>query len=184
MPKDHEIFLSYLNNVFGEEDTILQHEAADGGPKVSVFVYKDLPEPGMITGVTYGLSLRPHPDWKLGRPELIVSMKSLDTAWPYAAAYFAAEFRGEKRFSYGDVLTMDDPIADDTEMNGFIVFAQGILDAQPPHLRMNDFDLNFSQLYPIHTSELPIYSELGLEAFWKHPDYGIDDPKRKPIKEA
>jgi hypothetical protein len=59
-------------------------------------------------------------------------MKSLDTAWTFAAAYFAAEFRGEKRFSHGDVFTLDDPIADDPEMNGFIVFAQSLLDAQPP----------------------------------------------------
>lgn len=182
MPQDHEIFLDYLNDTFGTEDTILQHEAADGGPKVSVFVYKDLPEPGMITGVTYGLSVRPHPDWKLGRPELIVSMKSLDTAWLYAAAYFAGEFRGEKRFSYGDVFTMEDPIADDTKMNGFILFAQGLLDVPAPHLKMNNFDLSFSQLYPIHSSELPLYSEIGLEGLWKHPEFDIDDPAREPIK--
>lgn len=181
MPEDHEIFLDYLNSVFGQEDTILQYPAADGGPKVSVFVYKNLPEPGMITGVTYGLSVLPHPDWKFGRPELIVSMKSLDTAWPFAAAYFAGEFRGLKRFSYGDVFTMDEPIAGDTEMNGFLVFAQGILDSQPPHLEMNGFNLSFYQLYPIHSSELALYNEIGLEAFWKHPGFDIDDPTRKPI---
>jgi hypothetical protein len=182
MPKDHEIFLSYLNETFGEEDTILQHEPADGGPKVSVFVYKNLPEPGMITGVTYGLSWHSHPDWKLSRPELIVSMESLDTAWPFSAAYFAGEFRGSKRFSYGDVFTMDDPIADDTEMNGFFLFAQIILDANPPHLKLNRFDISFSQLYPIYSSELPLYRGLGLEAFWKHPDFEIYNPNRKPIK--
>lgn len=67
-------------------------------------------------------------------------------------------------------------------MNGFIVFAQGILDAQTPHIRMNTFDLNFSQLYPIYSSELHLYSKIGLGAFWMHPDFNIDDPKRRPIK--
>lgn len=110
MSIDYEMFLDYVNNVFGEEDIILQHKAADGGPEVSVFVYKNLPEPGMITGVTYGLSICPYRDWKFGRPELIVLMKSLNTAWPFAAAYFAAEFRGKNRLSYGDVFTMDYPI--------------------------------------------------------------------------
>lgn len=181
MPQNHEIFVEYLNDVFGQEDKIAKHPAADGGMPVCVFVYRNLPRPGMITGVTYGLSVYPFPAWKYGRPELIVSMKSLDPAWPFAAAYFAAEFRGEKRFSYGDVFTMDGPIAEDTKMNGFIVFAQGILEAKPPHLRMNDFDLSFSQLYPIYSSELPLYAEIGLEGFWKHPRFEIDNPARPPM---
>lgn len=181
MPKDHEIFLSYLDDTFGKEDAIFQHVAADGGPKVSVFVYKNIPEPGMITGVTYGLSFHPHPDWKFSRPELIVSVESLDTSWPFSAAYIAGEFRGEKRFSYGDVFTLGDPIADDTEMDGFFVFAQGMLEAQSPHLKLNDFSVSFSQLYPIYSSEIPLYRDLGLEAFWKHSDFELYNPKRKPI---
>lgn len=182
MSANHEIFTQFLNEVFGQEETILKHEAEDGGPPVWVFVYRDVVEPGSITGVTYGLSHFKHPDWISGsRPELIVSMKSRDIAWASAAAYFAASFRGEKRFSYGDVFTTDGPLAEDTLMDGFFLFAQSILDMPPPHLQLNDFQVSFSQLYPIHRSELPLYSEIGLEAFWKHPGFDLDDPKRAAI---
>lgn len=62
---------------------------------VSVFVYSNIPEEGMITGVTYGLSAYPHPKWTRSRPELIVAVKSLELDWPLAAATFAALSREE-----------------------------------------------------------------------------------------
>lgn len=182
MPANHEIFLEFLDEAFGQEETILKHDAEDGGPPVSVFVFRDVIEPGTITGVTYGLSLIRHPDWTSGsRPELFISMKSTDMAWASAAAYFAASFRSEKRFCYGDVFTTDVPLAEDTEMDGVLVFAQSLFDMNPPHLKLNDYDISFSQLYPIHRSELPLYSKIGLEAFWKHPGFDLDDPKRAAI---
>lgn len=182
MPANHEIFSDFLSEVFGQEETILKHDAEDGGPPVWVFVFRDIVGPGTITGVTYGLSHFKHPDWITGsRPELIVSMKSQDLAWASAAAYFAASFRGQKRFSYGDVFTTEVPLAEDTQMDGFFVFAQSILDMPPPHLELNDYQISFSQLYPIYRAELPLYSQIGLEAFWKHPDFDLDDPKRPAI---
>jgi hypothetical protein len=45
----------------------------------------------------------------------------------------------------------------------------------------SDYDISFSQLYPLHRSELPLYSKIGLEAFWKHPGFDWDDPKRPAI---
>src|SRR5687767_10897128 len=100
MPSNPEIFLEHLQRVFGDEDAIHKADAPDDGPPVSVFVYKNVPEDGMITGVTYGLSIHPFPAWKFSRPEMIVAVQSLDTAWPCAAGVFAADFRGKKPFQY------------------------------------------------------------------------------------
>lgn len=180
MPKEHEIYIDYLTNTFGQEDDIFKHDAPDGGPPVSVFVYRDAPSPGMITGVTYGLSWCDHPDWKLARPELIVSVHSSDTAWPLAAAYFAAEFRGQKRFCYGDVFTTDAPLSGDTQMDGFLLFAQSVLETGES-VNLGRYKVHLSQLYPIYRSELKLYEQLGLEGFWKHPDFDIGNVRRKPM---
>jgi hypothetical protein len=50
MPESNaELFLEYLDNTFGKEDRILSEPVVDGGPKIFMFVYRECPEPGMIT---------------------------------------------------------------------------------------------------------------------------------------
>jgi hypothetical protein len=181
MPSNAELFIDHLQSVFGEEDAIYKADASDGGAPVSVFVYSDVPEEGMITGVTYGLSLCPFPAWEFSRPEMIVAVESLDLAWPCAAATFAALFRGKKTFQYGDVFTTDYPLAPDTKMDGFLVFAQSILDDEFVSVQLNDYKVHFSQFYPIHRKELPVYEKIGLEAFWKHKGFDMYDVARTPI---
>jgi hypothetical protein len=154
----------------------------DGGPPVCVFVFRNKPE-GMITGITYGLSLYPHPAWKFARPEMIVSVKSDDLGWPCAASTFASMFRGEKLFQYGDIYTTDIPLAADTKMDGFLVFAQSILDKEVQEVQLSDYKVIFSQFYPIYRQEIPIYERIGLEAFWKHKDFDRYAVDRKPIRE-
>ena len=60
-------FLAYLDSIFGVEPKFFPFESRipDANP-VTCMVYHDIPEPGFITGVTFGLSLVPHPEWKFG----------------------------------------------------------------------------------------------------------------------
>jgi hypothetical protein len=51
MPSNAELFLAHLQSIFGDEDSIQKADAPDGGSPVCVFVYKNVPERGMITGV-------------------------------------------------------------------------------------------------------------------------------------
>lgn len=182
MPQNHEIFLNHIESIFGEAEVIKKHDCPRGGVPVSVFIYRDIPDQGMVTGVTYGLSCYPHPDWKLARPEMILSIESEDVMWAWAAAYFCAEFRGERRFSYGDVFTTETPLASDTKMDGLLVFEQSILDNEVQSVELNDYRIHFSQFYPIHRSELEVYRKIGLERFWKHDGFAMYDPKRAPIE--
>ena len=145
MPNNAELFIEHLQDVFGNEDSIHKAEAADGGPPIAVFVYKNLPEDGMITGVTFGLSLCPLPAWKHSRPEMIVSVQSQDVGWPCAAGTFAAMFRGEKAFKFGDIFVTDCPLADDTRMDGFLIFAQSILPEVSVSAQLKDYKVHFSQ---------------------------------------
>jgi suppressor of fused protein SUFU len=180
---DPEIFLEHLQSIFGEQDSIqMGGPATDGGPPICVFVFRDKPQ-GMITGVTYGLSLCPYPTWKFARPEMIVSVESNDIGWPCAAATFAAMFRGEKPFQYGDIFTTDIPLAPDTKMDGFLVFAQSVLDEEVQEVQLSTYKVHFSQFYPIYREEIPIYERIGLEAFWKHRDFDRYAANRKPIRE-
>jgi hypothetical protein len=182
MPANHEIFLAHIENLFGPAELIKKHDSPLDGLPVSVFIYRDIPEPGMITGVTYGLSRFAHPEWKFSRPEMIISIETQDVMWAWTAAYFCAEFLGVKRFSWGDVFTTDDPLASDTKMDGLLIFAQSILEQDFESVQLNDYKVHFSQFYPIYKSELEIYRSLGLEMFWKHKDFSMYAPARKPIK--
>ena len=181
MAENHEIFLHHIEGIFGTAALIKCHECTRGGGPVSVFIHRDAPRPGMITGVTYGLSRHPNPDWKESRPEMIISIESGDDMWAWMAAYFCAEFRGEKRFSSGAVFTTEGPLASDTRMDGVLVFEQSILDPKLEAFDVNDYRIHFSQFYPIYSAELDVYRRLGLEVFWKHVNLAKYDPKRPPI---
>lgn len=181
MKQDHEIFYDHLQKILGPEDAIYVVKPKDGTLPVSVFVYKNVPSVGMITGITYGLSHCDFPEWKFARPEMILSVNSLSVEWPCAAAAMAGLFRGEKRFRYGDTMTTDATLASDTEMDGFLIFAPSFLKKQEQFVELNNYKIHFSQFYPIYRSELKVYKKIGLEAFWKHKDFDLYDVKRPPI---
>lgn len=48
---------------------------------VTVVVYDDVSEPEMLTGIIYGVSLGDHPNWRVGKPEISMSVKSNDLRW-------------------------------------------------------------------------------------------------------
>ena len=183
MPKSNaEHYVDYLDETFGEETCILREDGVDGGPPISIFVYENIPEEGMMTGVTYGLSLVANPVWTRSRPEMIISMESTSRSWPGVAANLTAYFSLKKRFSYGDVFTVDGPLTEDTEMDAMLIFAQSILDPENAAVDLPDYRIHLSQFYPFYRSEIELYRRIGLEAFWKHPDFGMYDPKRSRIQ--
>ncbi len=68
------IFLEHLDRITGRsEDVIRQVDSSDPSlPPMAIFIYRNWPEEGFITSFTFGLSATTHPDWKLGRPELMI----------------------------------------------------------------------------------------------------------------
>jgi hypothetical protein len=156
-------------------------ESDDLKDPITVFTFKDFPETGYVTAVTYGLSLVNHSEWKLAKPELLLTVKSSDLEWGSALGSFVSLFAKDCIFQYGNFGTVDSPLTKDTEMNGFLVFAPTSLRKEDAEVQLNDGKVILSQLYPVYASEKEIYAKIGLEAFWKHPDFDPFDPKRKAI---
>jgi suppressor of fused protein SUFU len=142
-------------------------------------VYADLPEPGHLTGLTYGLSLAEHPDWHAGKPELCICVQSEDVAWALAVAHLAESLRGDCPFDYGSTIDFGERISDESEMASFVIFAPVVLDRDDyQHIHVGggpeangqadpDDVVNIAGCYPIHDVELEFIQEQGLEAFWQ-----------------
>jgi len=150
--------------------------------RVFALAYADLPEPGLLTAFTYGLSLADHPDWRLGRPELCLSVRSDDLAWAVATGHLADGLRGECPFSYGNTIAFGEPISDESKMTDFVVFAPIGLDREDAvGIDVGaELPLNIMGLYPIHQSERVYIDEHGLEPFWQL-DWDPYDVTRGPV---
>lgn len=169
-----ERFPDALDELFQvEPEFFIVEKRTPERPALTAIVYRDVPEQGTITGITYGLSEVPHPDWKHGRPELIISVDSSDTAWPLAVADMAANLRGKCPFCYGDVINFGEQVSDESDMSAFLVFAPSILDREDTVIDVGDWKINLAGVFPIYDSERDVYSKIGLEAFWHHPDFDL-----------
>jgi hypothetical protein len=177
-------FLDHLGSIFEQEPEFFPFDSRlPGVSRVVCLVYRDAPEPGSITGVTYGLSEVSHPDWVLGRPELCISLDSSDVSWPLAAGEVVNQLRGKCPFLYGEVIDFGEAIADESAMSAFFVFAPSIL-------RHQDYagidvggslPINIAGLYPIYGSERALIAGMGLERFWNHPNFDLYDVRRPAV---
>jgi len=159
-------FMGHMEALFGKKAVIRKVGGEDGRPRVWCFIWRDLPEPGFTTGVTYGLSEAEHPAWKLGRPELLVSLKTEREDWAFCAAYFASTFWGEKKFSYGDLFTLDEPITEGSAMSGFVVFGPSLLDRAQAKVELDRCTVNIVGMHPIYAGEAALIQSKGFDAWW------------------
>ncbi|MBL7828190.1 MAG: suppressor of fused domain protein [Saprospiraceae bacterium] len=184
-PAPHERFAGHLDQIFQMEPRLFKEESSlEGIPGVTVFVYENVPEPGCITAVTYGLSLVEHPDWKHGRPELCISVESTDVTWGKAIAFLANQLRSKFAFSYGQMVNFHEKISLDSEMDAFFVFAPSILEKED-YLNIDigtKYNINIAGIYPMYSEEMELMQQIGLEAFWHHPEFDNFSIRRKPIK--
>lgn len=169
-----ERYLQHLDTVFQQEPIF--HNGGKGKNKmdnVSVMIYKDVPEEGFITGITYGLSLFEHPQWKFGRPELCISVESTDENWARVAGFIANQLGGDCPFSYGQAINFGQQVAEESEMDAFFVFAPSTLDKEDClDIEVGaDYKINIVGLYPMYSDELKAFGEMGLEQFWHHPNF-------------
>ena len=179
-----ERYLAHLDNIFQKEPEFYKNESLIAGiPGVTAIVYRDIPEKGFTTALTYGLSLVKHPSWKLGRPELCISVESSNPDWGQVVGFIANKLRGDFPFSYGQTINFNEEISSDSEMNAFFIFAPNTLDKED-YLNIDigeDYKISIAGLYPMYADELEVYGKIGLEAFWHHPNFDIYSVNRKRI---
>jgi hypothetical protein len=179
-----ERYLAHLDGLTGGvEPHFLPVESSRSNlGRVFALCYTDLPEPGMLTAFTYGLSQADHPDWRLAKPELCISVQSTDVAWALAMGHLADSLRGTCPFSSGNTIAFGDPISDESAMTDFVVFAPISL-APEAYLGIDvgdDLPISIAGLYPIHESERCYIRTHGLEAFWTM-DWDPYDPSRTAV---
>lgn len=177
-----EQFLSHLDGLSGGvEPQFWPIESTSPGHKgVTAIGYRDMPEPGLLLGLTYGLSLARQEEWRLGRPELSICVKSDDPAWVLSIAYLAEQLRHDCPFSYGNTINFGEAIAPGSTLDGFVVF--GPLAVNPDDARVDvgdDLPVVIVGMYPTHAIEREFIAEKGLEAFWKL-DWDPYDVARPP----
>ncbi|ATL32620.1 hypothetical protein [Streptomyces formicae] len=182
-----EKYLDHLDRLSGgREPRFFPVESTKQGLRgVTEIVYDNLPD-GLLTALTYGLSLAEHPDWQHGSPELCLSVNSTDVIWAHAVGFLAEQLRGTCPFSYGSTINFGERIVPESEMTAFCVFAPLVLDRDdylgidvgiPGH---EDHDvINIQGMYPIHEVERQFINEYGLEAFWKS-DWEPTNVLRRP----
>jgi hypothetical protein len=184
-----ERYLAHLDRVSGGVEPRfypVDHQAG-GLHKITNIIYRDLPEPGMLTGLTYGLSTADHDEWRLGRPELCISMASEDERWAQAIGYLASSLVHDCPFAYGDTIDFGEPIATDSTMTAFVVFAPAVLEradylnvlGAPEGADPQDV-INIAGMYPIHDSERLFIRAEGLERFWQL-NWDPFDPARPAV---
>jgi hypothetical protein len=181
-----EKYLAHLDELSGGVEPRFHHitTSREKQTAVTVMIYKNLPA-DLTTGLTYGLSLATHPEWKLGSPELCISVRSTDPSWVMAVGCMAEQLRGDCPFCYGDTINFGEPIAERSEMTAFVVFAPSVLDKEgrrvdvsAPGHEGHDI-INIAGMYPIHEVERQYIQANGLEAFW-NTDWDMYDVRRKP----
>ena len=67
-----ERYLAHLDSLGGGIEPAFNRidgeQSGDGG--IAVIRYDDLPDLGVSTALTYGLSLAEHPEWRFGKPKV------------------------------------------------------------------------------------------------------------------
>jgi hypothetical protein len=177
-----ERFLAHLDALTGNsEPEFWPIESTKPQMKgLTAITYPDLPEPGFLTAVTYGLSLAKHELWRHGKPELCISVRSTDKRWARAAAFIAEQLPGECPFQYGDTLNFGEPISPESTMDAFLVFAPAVLDREDARVEVGeDHPVKIVGLYPLHRSEREFVRRHGLDAFW-NLDWDPYDVTRQP----
>jgi hypothetical protein len=177
-----ERFLAHLDRLSGgvEPQFWPIRSTTPGHLDVTAIRYQDLPEDGLLLGITYGLSLGRQEAWRLGRPELSISVRSDDPSWVLAVAYLAEQLRHDCPFSYGNTINFGERIAEGSAMDGFAVFAPLALDPDDARVDVgDDLPVVIVGMYPTHAVEREFISAHGLEAFWKL-DWDPYDVTRPP----
>lgn len=162
-------YLAHLDRLFaGQEPRFLPIESSNPALKdVLAITYADLPEPGSLSAVTYGLSLADHAAWRLGKPELWISVRSQDDRWARSAAYVADQFRGVAAFAYGETINFNERMSSESPITAFVVLAPSALDrSNYMNIDVGDaLPINLAGLCPIHDAERQWIHEHGLDAF-------------------
>jgi hypothetical protein len=174
-----EQYLEHLEQMVGVRGEYHLATEADELPAIWDIVYRDTPEEGDLTAFTFGLSSVEHTDWRLGRPELVISVHSSSLNWGLALGFLVKRFRGKCPFSYGNVVRFGGPVCDESGMSAFLIFIPTILEKDQAQVNLHDRTINIVQAYPIYEEEIRLIEQAGAQRFFMQEGVDFYDVRRK-----
>lgn len=190
------LFLDHLDQVFGKapEVHVVEGDGNDQGDVLSI-IYRDYPESGYLTAITYGLSERPagqvatKPTHGQGlasdaqrKVELVLCLRSENTDFPLVLAEVASQLKTSCQFVYGDVLDCGNPISDQTSMTGYVLFAPSVLDPSQWQVSFGSEDqVELVGAYPVFDGEAEFMQRHGLQAWFRDPRFEMYSTGRMPV---
>lgn len=181
-----ENYLAHLDRLSGGIELRFLPVAStkEGLKGVTLIAYQQLPD-DLATALTYGVSLAEHPDWKLGSPELCISVRSEDDRWAWAVGHLGESLRGSCPFSYGNIIDFGERISTESDMTVFVVGPPSVIEAADcridvggPGHEGHDI-VHLVGMYPIHEAEGQYIRDHGLQSFW-NLDRDLYDVTRHP----
>jgi hypothetical protein len=133
-------------------------------PAVRLFYYDGFPKPDLITIVTYGISLAKHKDWSLEKPEVMLTVNSKSPNWMGFVGLFSDVARDESAYGPGDCFTVNFPVSDDSEMQGFCIGGPARLPINP--ITLSDKNVIIRSAIPIYIGEAKIAAGDKWESFF------------------
>jgi hypothetical protein len=176
-----EAYLQHIESICGNRGKF--YEITDEGeiPPITVISYDNVPDAGCTTAFSFGLSSVSHHEWINSRPELVISVDSLDSSWSLAMGEMIRNGRDHCLFSYGMILNFGRQISEESQMTSFVVYACSVLDEKDIVIRLPDRKIHLSQIYPIYRSEVVLIREMGVEKFVRKFGSRLFDVKRLPL---
>lgn len=176
-----ESYLDRLDEMSQLEARHFRVSPPDVRPPISSVMYVDDIEPYPQYGFTIGLSSYEHCDWKIAKPELCISINSIDPKWTLAVGELAYRLKGDCPFCYGDLIRFGCPISSESELSAFVAFAPSFMPREDTSIELFDRTISLIQMYPIYEDEIAWIDKFGMEEFFTRPGSFFEDPKRKSL---
>ena len=172
MKESAEKYLEHLDKIFKVEPRYFTHSKEDEYPPFHSFTYRDIPDKGMITGFTSGVSFVEQHEESNVRPELMICVDTEDDIWVLALADIGYQHRGEYHFKPGDTINFNSKISEESEMSSFFVWHQNVINEEYEVICLPDWHIKILQLFPVHDDERLLIHEHGPDWLFEL----VDDP--------
>nr|WP_259407888.1 suppressor of fused domain protein [Streptomyces akebiae] len=149
-------------------------------------MYTDVPEPGFVTGFTYGLSPFRRANAQTPARELCITMRSTDPAWARVPALTVAALRGLCPFDAGMVIGYKKPYVPPSDLSSLVLASAppplalaGPVDVTTPGAGTQDL-IEIVGAYPVYPSERTAVHADGLGVLFDST-WDPYDPGRRTV---
>ena len=186
MNPSSEQYIDALSLRYGEPTSVVGVESdnAELGMVLAIS-YSNYPQPGLLTGFTYGLSAASHSQWRDAKPELVVTVQSSNEDWVHAVAYLVEWQRDRHDFAPGSLFHYGKPVSQNSSMNSFLVFEPVAKDQQIfAPIEFDNQSIVLRMVYPLYEGEVGLIQKVGIRKFMGLPQYdffSVDRPDLSKI---